>query len=494
MTLALLLALAAADRPNLVVILADDLGYGDLSCQWDDPADAPVRTPHCDRLAARGLRLLDAHTASAVCSPTRYSVLTGCYAWRSYLQNWVLAETMPLMIEAGRPTLPGQLDEAGYRTAAFGKWHLGWGRDNGAFQSGDLSTGPQACGFGESFVVPFSHNSSESMQVFVRDGAIVGRRPRSLPQTATELSSAAVDWIAGAASQEQPFSLYYATTNVHFPITPADRFLTAAERAAVAAIDPDSSPTPQRAREQRDRLLYPAFVREFDWAVGQVVDALEHAGVLDRTNVVVTSDNGGAVRYGSRNDPWSGTKGELTEGGHRVPWLVCGPGIAAGATSDQLTCTIDLLPTLLTAAGIAGGRPVDGIDLWPHWTGEAAVVERPVVHHSVAGMFAIRRGRWKLVDGLGTGRARFTRSLRENPPVDVDPETDYVAAFAFPHEPFPIAADGGPPGQLIDLVADPSETLNRWAEQPRIAADLLAELGRIRSSGRTGPPERIPPR
>ena len=279
----------------------------------------------------------------------------------------------------------------------------------------------------------------------------------------------------------QPFFLYYPTTNVHFPITPHSRFVTGDERASLAMIEGDSL----AARRERDRIRFAGFVREFDWAVGQVLDALDRAGVADETLVVVTSDNGGAVQYGSSNDPWRGSKTQIYEGGHRVPWIVRGPGLAAGETSDLVACTTDLTPTLLAAVGQPCPFEVDGVSLWDAWTGAADETElaelagRPIVLHSVAGMFALRQGRLKLVEGLGPGTARWGVSLRERPEVEFFAD-GRVKPFSFRPAAFPQPAAGEPAGQLYDLVADPKEATNLWGTRPDQRRAMLAMLEAIR--------------
>ena len=463
--------------PNVVVILADDLGYGDLSCY----RAAATQTPACDRIAREGLLLTDAHSAAAVCSPTRYSLLTGRYNWRSYLQDWVLSETMPLLIEPGRETIATYFQRHGYQTAVIGKWHLGWGRTMDAYQRGDRSIGPSVCGFDESFVVPFSHNSSESMQVFVRNGEVVGEQPRSLEDTATNLAGESVAFIERCAEQEQSFFLYFATTNVHFPITPHPRFVRPKDGEQPATDDR----LPRVSKDRLSRYHFPAFVREFDWSVGEVLDALDRTGLAESTIVVVTSDNGGATRYGASNEPLRGSKGQIYEGGHRVPWLVRGPGIPAGERTAALACTVDLMPTLLAATG-AESHAVDGRNLWPVWTAQSEAAERTVVHHSNGGMFAIRRGRWKLIEGLGSGQTGFEISLqdREAITLQIDPVTHAVADWSFQPKPFPQPQAGQPPGQLFDLHADPAETNDVYEQFPSVVVEMTRELDRIRRADR----------
>ncbi|MFT5633191.1 MAG: arylsulfatase A [Rubritalea sp.] len=167
-------AMAAPDKkPNVIFILADDLGYGDMSCY----GATHFKTPACDQLAAEGMRFTDAHSPSAVCTPTRYSILTGRYNWRSWLKNWVLQENHPLLIDTERLTMGNLFQQAGYTTGCIGKWHLGWGTGLSTDFSGEVKPGPLEVGFDSFYGVPFSHNSSKRLQVFMRDRRIVNLKP-----------------------------------------------------------------------------------------------------------------------------------------------------------------------------------------------------------------------------------------------------------------------------------------------------------------------------
>lgn len=470
--------IAAARGPNIVVILADDLGYGDLSCY----RDGATPTPHCDRLAAEGMRFTDAHSPSSVCTPTRYGVLTGRYAWRTWLKDWVHNERMPLLIEDDRQTLPSVLQDAGYVTGCVGKWHLGWGRQMRDYQRGVLVPGVLEAGFDESFVVPFSHNSSPSMEHFVRGRSIVGlqagesladedvveRLRRSLTETATDLSQEAVRFIEDQAVNEKPFFLYYATTNIHFPITPHGRFIT----------------KPARNRQQKTLSDFDGFVREFDWAVGEILATVDRLPDADNTIVIVTSDNGGATRFGSSNGPWRGEKAEIYEGGHRVPMIVRWPKtVPAATTCDQLVCLTDLAPTLSAVAPnteLTIDFAPDGIDIShalrnPH----AKIVDRAVIHHSIAGMFAIRVGDWKLIDGLGNGKSRFAISLKDTSPEPTIDADGNVKDWTYRPAEFPRPNQGEPARQLYNLAVDPTESINRSASEPTITAGLDTRLRSI---------------
>ncbi|MGA0899424.1 MAG: sulfatase family protein, partial [Luteolibacter sp.] len=317
--------------------MADDLGWGDMACY----GATQFETPACDRLANEGMRFTDAHSPSSVCTPTRYSVLTGRYAWRSWLKNWVLQENHPLLIDTERMTMGKVFQQAGYRTGCVGKWHLGWGEVMGTDFSGEVKPGPLEVGFDEFFGVPFSHNSGKALQVFMRDRRIVGlsegesyldkesqkKTRRSLEDTATELSREAVAFIE--RHKDKPFFLYYPTTNIHFPLTPHPRY-----------------------KGKTDAGIYGEFAVEFDWALGEVLDALDRCRIADNTIVIVTSDNGGRPPQTAKekagynnhqcNGPWRSTKRTIYEGGHRVPLLIRWPGmVKAGSVSDETVCLTD---------------------------------------------------------------------------------------------------------------------------------------------------------
>jgi len=466
--------------PNVVLILADDLGYADLSCY----GGSVVSTPRCDRLAETGLRFTDMHAPASVCTPSRYGILTGRYSWRTWLKDWVVNGRMPLLIEEDRYTLQRMFAEHGYATACIGKWHLGWGRRPYAYQEGRLQPGPLETGFDYFFGLPYSHNAPmPEMNVYVRNREIVGLRDsedimdpevqarlaRDLDETAGRLSSEAVRWIE--THGDQPFFLYYPVANVHYPLTPGPRF-----KGKSGAGD------------------YFDFVLEFDWIVGEIKDTLDRLGIADNTILIVTSDNG-SRRAGS-NDPWRGIKGEVYEGGHRIPFILNWPeGIQEPATVNQLVSHTDLFATFADILGVA----------LPPASGEDSLSFRPLlkdpdrreptrnsmVHHSVTGMFAFRSGPWKWIDGVGGGRSHIPgdRSVpfeiflyADEAVPEVDPHTGTIEPWSFqPHIPEP-----GPdqaPGQLYHLGEDPKETRNRWREESRRIELMKRKLDQRRHLG-----------
>ncbi len=491
----------AADKPNIIVVLADDLGYGDVSC--NNP-HSKIPTPNVARLAAEGMRFTDAHTPSAVCTPTRYGLLTGRYCWRTRLKERVLDGFDPPLIEPGQVTVASLLKQHGYATAAVGKWHLGlgWTDKNGEPVSavppdrkgpprgGDdvdytkpFTGGPTAVGFDHYFGISASLNMSPFCY-------LQGDRPLHLPVLHQErmrdtnfmavdegvrspdftihgvmprLAGEAVAFIEkqAAATGAKPFFLYAALTSPHLPVVVNSEY---------------------RGKSQAGE--YGDFVVETDAFLGAILDTLDDNGLADNTLVLFTSDNGGLYHYWEAketddlkhykirgrgahirefghqgNAHLRGTKADIWEGGHRVPFVVRWPGkTPAGTVSDEL---IELTDLLATAAAIVGAElpPEAGPDsrnILPALLNVKP--DRPVrdfaVHHSLWGVFAIRQGPWKLIPHRGSGG--FTH------PRDLDP-----------------AKEGGPPGQLYNLESDPSETRNVYAEHPDVVQRLSELLKKV---------------
>ncbi len=457
---------ASRARPNLVFILADDMGWGDPGCY--NP-DSRIPTPNLDRVAREGMRFTDAHSPSAVCSPTRYALLTGRYAWRSRLKRGVLDGYSPALLEPGRPTVASLLKSRGYATAAVGKWHLGLGDAEKTDYAKPLRPGPLTAGFDTFFGIPASLDMPPYLYVqdeaplvpataaigasemrrhggggFWRAGALApGFRHQEVLPRVTER---AVDWI-GRQSRRQPFFLYVALSSPHTPWMPTPEF---------------------RGRSGAD--WYGDFAAQTDAAVGRILHALAERGLEKDTLVLFTSDNGAhwlpedLRRWRHRaNGPWRGQKADIWEAGHRVPFLARWPGrVPAGATCDQTVCHVDLFAT---AADLLGERlPRDGgedsFSMLPLLRGRTGRPVRPaLVSHSGDGMFAIREGDWKLVEGLGSGG--FTPPRLEQP------------------------VPGGPEGQLYHLGEDPGEQRNLWKERPAEVARLQAMLDRCRREGRS---------
>jgi arylsulfatase A-like enzyme len=477
---------AAPHPPNVVLVLADDLGYGDV--RSFNPAGR-VATPHLDRLAREGVRFTDAHSGSAVCTPTRYGLLTGRYAWRTRLTSGVLwGEGAPL-VEPGRVTIASLLKGRGYATAAIGKWHLGLGWEALPGRTPSTTTenqvewidygrpvagGPTTAGFDRFFGIPASLDMPP--YVFVRDDRVERLPTVRLPgvpfsdpgfyrpgiaapgfrveSVLGELTAEAVRYVRERSREaERPFFLYLALTSPHTPVVPGDAF---AGRSGIGR--------------------YGDFVAETDAAVGAVLAALDEAGLAGRTIVIATSDNGPAPaggiaearRHGhDASGGFRGHKADLYEGGHRVPFVVRWPGVApAGTTSTRLVGTTDVLATLADVVGtpLPAGSGEDSFSFAEALRDPARTPPREagLVHHSVTGAFAVRQGKWKLLLAPGSGGWSDPRP-------------------GSPEE------KGLPPTQLYDLESDPGESTNLVGEHPEVAARLAALLDGYRSAGRSAP-------
>lgn len=465
------------EKPNIIFIMADDLGYGGLGSY----GAKLIQTPNCDRLAREGIMFTDAHSPSSVCSPTRYGVLTGEYAWRSWLRNWVLMEHMPLLIDTFQMTVQKFLHKQGYVTGCVGKWHLGWGNKINPNWNARLYPGPIETGFDYFFGVPYSHNSSPELQVFVEDDRIVGLNrgdslqdkdvlanvQRSLENTATALSEKAVQFIE--ANKDRPFFLYYPATNVHLPHTPHKRF-----------------------QGKSNAGVYGDFVTEFDWAVGEILQTLDENGLTDNTLVIVTSDNGAKHQWDANghkpNGDWRGWKATIYEAGHRVPFIARWPGkIKAGTKSDRTICLTDLLASCADILNVElkQHEGKDSKSILPLLLGYEinAPIREHTVHHSISGMFAIRAGDWKYIDGVGQG---FNPSdFKATAQSGLNKPTWNVNSREF--EPFyyywpaPKKKPGSPQGQLYNLKTDPKEENNLYHEQPQKVKDMKRLLKSIKN-------------
>ena len=412
---------ARGSRPNVVLILADDLGWGDVKTNNPDSA---MTTPRIDGIAAAGVNFTDAHSPSSNCTGTRYGLLTGRYAWRTWLTSGVLNGYDRPLIGPDRPTLGTLLQGHGYRTAAVGKWHLGmdFARLPDAHEVTEMNRGidfdaeildsPVDHGFDEFFGT--SANLTWHVPAYIRDNRFTanpdrGNQPESGLIRAKEvlgrLTEEGVGFIERAAPEDDPFFLYLPLNAPHVPMAPNDHF-----------------------RDSTGLGLYGDFVAQIDWTVGQVLDALERTGASENTLVIFTSDNGSYMgglpnhmsndhtenprafyyRYDTHqsNGGWFGLKGTINEGGHRVPLLLQWPRkIEAGSTVDATVSLTDLYATLadIMEEEPESGVATDSLSLLPLLLGESETRGTPVVHHSGAGMFALRDGRWKLVFGNGRG-------------------------------------------------------------------------------------------
>lgn len=478
---------AGSTPPNIVIIFADDLGYGDLSCY----GASKLKTPNIDKLAAQGRRFTDAHSASAVCTPSRYALLTGDYPHRRNLSRPVFLKS-GLVVDTDKQTLADVMKSAGYATACIGKWHLGFGEKTPDW-NGSLRPGPLELGFDHYYGVPTVN--SHPPFVYVNDDKVVGLLPDD-PfvygkkaktqvihekmkytdiggaaaahalyddyQVGTHLTEKAVAWIKKQGSKR--FFLYLSTTNIHHPFTPHPRFQGTSECG-----------------------VYGDFVHELDWIVGEVMNTLEAQGVADNTLVVFTSDNGGMFNE-SGQDAWDDghrLNGELLgfkfgawEGGHRVPFLAKWPGhIEAGSVSDQLICNVDMLATIAAVTGveIQDGQARDSVNVLSAFTDnpKESIRDHLVLSPSKPGNLSIRKGKWMYISGQGSGgfggKNRGVHSF-------AGPAAITYAGYENSDIVDGKIRKGAPPAQLYDLESDLTQTRNLYNDHPEIVKELAGLL------------------
>lgn len=446
---------ADADRPNIVFLLADDLGYGDV--QALNPQRGRIKTPHLDKLAAQGLAFTDAHSGSSVCTPTRYGVITGRYAWRTRLQSGVFNGYDEPLIAAGRLTVPALLKQHGYHTACIGKWHLGLtikgqdaGRQKEPFAGAPPGSvthdGPTTRGFDSFFGF---HHARMMKSVFENDRVTQIIEPVDmLPALAARASA----HVAERAKTGQPFFLYLALSSPHTPIVPANEW-----------------------KGKSGLGDYADFVMQTDAAVGEVLAALDRAGVAENTLVIFTSDNGCSPNAKLEkleaqghfpSAQFRGYKADVWEGGHRVPFLVRWPGkVQPDSRSAQLICLTDLMATCAELLGVKlpDNAGEDSVSILPALLGaDKAPLREAVVHHSISGRFAIRQAQWKLALCAGSGGW--------GKPDDAEAKKQDL-----------------PEVQLYDLRTDIAESKNLQAEHPGIVARMTALLEGYVASGRSTP-------
>ena len=408
-------------RPHIVVILADDLGQGDLGCY---NADSKIPTPHMDRVAREGTRFTDAHSPSAVCTPTRYGLLTGRYAWRSRLKSGVLNGRSRALIEEGRPTIASVLGERGYQSHVVGKWHLGLGDKQPTDYSKPLKPGPLEVGFDHAFLFPASLDMEP--YVYVVDHDAVSEPTEDIKGSAHRRQNGGGFWRKGKASPG--WDMHAVLPKLAEEA--CARITSHAERedddSLFLSLPLTAPHTPWLPTEEWSGKTsishYGDFVAQVDGVVGQVMAALEASGMAEDTLLVVTSDNGSHWPVSdierwehAANNGLRGQKADIHEGGHRVPFLVrWSDRVPSGEESDELICLTDLYATFSSITGeapTAGGE--DSYDFSAHLLGErsAEPVRDQIIHHSLRGMFAIRKGPWKLI--MKRDEHRFTWSHNE---------------------------------------------------------------------------------
>lgn len=461
---------AESTKPNVVFILADDLGYGDVQCY--NPDRCKIATPAMDRLASQGMRFTDAHTTSSVCTPTRYGILTGRYNWRTHLQKGVLYGYGEPLIAADRPTVASFLKQNGYATGAIGKWHLGLDmpftddvRGNGQDQrnidwTAPIKNGPVDRGF------DYFHGISASLDmtpyIYIENDRFVGQATATkafFRKGPAEPDFEAIDVLPMIGKKaiefierqdaSKPFFAYVPFTSPHTPIVPSKQW--------------------QGKSELGD---YGDFVMQTDAIIGDIVAAIDRAGFGDNTMVIVTSDNGCSkaakiddlqAKGHFPSGPLRGSKADLWDGGHRVPFIVRWPKvIKPGSTSNETVCQVDLMATCadIIGAEIPGGAGEDSVSFKAALTGAPIESTRAgIIHHSIEGNFAYRQGKWKLL--LARGSGGWTAPREKQVPADA------------------------PIGQLYDMEADPGETNNLFESNPDVVEQLRNQLTTYVQQGRS---------
>ena len=505
--IALLLSLAICQaevrKPNIIVIMADDIGYGDLSCY----GASVFKTPHIDRLAAEGQRFTDGYCSASTCTPTRFSLLTGTYAFRQK-GTGIAPPNGPAIIRPGTTTLPSLLKEAGYRTAVIGKWHLGLG-DGKPDWNGELKPGPLEIGFDECFLLPTTNDRVP--QVYVQnhrvlnldpaDPLTVSDRPISPdePTGVSHRSSLKMDWSHGhnntihngisrigfytggmaarfrdedladkwvekcrefiAANKDRPFFLFFASHDNHVPRIPHERF----QGKSGTGLRGDS-------------------ILQFDWCVGEIVAALKEHQLTENTLVVVCSDNGpvlddgykdGAVtELGSHQPagPFTGGKYTVFEGGTRTPFITWWPGKIPAGISGEIVCTIDFAASFAALAGtpLPSDSCLDSLNILPALLGEpqakgrAELVQQDNGNKGAEGDFGFRSGNWKLMRRSAKFQTSAVISKKPIPP----PSALHT---------------------LFDLSEDPAERKDLSKQHPEKTAELVKRLDEIIAAGRSRP-------
>lgn len=480
---------AATRLPNIVYMYADDLGYGDVSCY----GARRVSTPNIDRLAAGGLRFTNAHSSSATCTPSRYSLMTGEYAWRRP-GTGVLPGDASLIIEPGRYTLPLMLKQAGYFTGAVGKWHLGLGKGNLNW-NGDIVPGPLELGFDYAYIFPATGDRTPC--VYVENHRVVGLDPsdpivvdyqkpiageptgKANPEllrmhpsaghadaivngisrigfmkggkSARWIDESMADVLTGKAvsfieqHRARPFFLYFSTHDIHVPRVPHPRFVGKTQMGPRGDV-----------------------IVEFDWCVGQVLDTMQRLGLARNTLFILTSDNGPVVDDGYRDEaveklgkhkpagPWRGGKYSAYDGGTRVPFIVRWTGQVKPGVSNALLSQVDLLSSLagLAKQKVPADAAPDSFDVLPALLGRSKQARDHVVEHARARSLIV--GEWKVIE------PRSGNKLSAGNETGNDPQP-----------------------QLFNIAQDPGERNNLAGQRPEKVKELLARLEAIQKAGRS---------
>jgi arylsulfatase A len=487
-TLILLLALTAtalAAKPNIVILYADDLGYGDLGCY--NP-DSKIPTPNLDKLAAEGMRFTDAHSSSGICTPSRYAMLTGRHHWREF--HGIDSGFDKPFIKPGRLTLPEMLRKSGYATACIGKWHLGWDWDSirkpgsppksknhadfdwtKPFRGGPLERGFDHY-FGDNVINFPPYTWIEDDKVLAAPDITFKTTPQNTKEGSWEcregpgrsdwdfykvlptLTEKGVEYIRSRKGNEQPFFLYFPLPSPHAPIVPNEKFDGTSKAGA-----------------------YGDFVVETDDSCGQLMNALREIGAYENTIIIFSADNG-AERYAYPRDekfghwsshPLRGLKRDIYEGGHRVPTLIKWPGITKpGAVCDALVSQIDFMATLASSLGyeLPENAAEDSHDLMPLLKGGKESVRTTHIHNTNPNSYAIRHGKWSLIDAKTGYLSGVDKGWEKRHGYEPDDKS---------------------PVELYDMEKDIGQRKNLAAENPETVKELQALLKKIREQGHSAP-------
>ena len=484
--------------PNILFILADDLGYGDVSCY---NSESKVPTPNIDRLAREGMRFTDAHSPSTVCTPSRYSILTGRMAFRTGFAGVFTGAGGPCLIESSRLTLPSMLQSKGYTTALFGKWHVGLSFPNRKGEpinengfdpvqlidyTQSIPDAPIHRGFDHFFgtaccpTTDFLYAFIDGDRIPVPPTGFLDRTPlpnhayskdNRMGMISPDFDLEEIDMIFLDKSKtflenhvqetpDKPFFLFHSAQAVHLPSFPGKDF-----------------------KGKTNAGPHGDFIFEFDYVVGELLETLDRLGIADNTLVMVSSDNGPEVtsvvnmRADYQHDgahPWRGMKRDQWEGGHRIPFVVRWPGsVPADSISDQTVCLCDIMATCASLVDVQLTNDVaeDSFDILPAMQSQQKTkdaIRHHTLHQTIKLDLAIRKGKWKYLDHKGSGGNNYQHeSLKLYALIETEPDA---------------------PGQLYNLETDPGETTNLYFVYPEIVEDLKKQLDTFRYSGRSAPP------
>jgi arylsulfatase A-like enzyme len=491
----------AAERPNIIVIMADDVGYGDVSCY----GATAFKTPHIDQLASEGRRFTSGYCSASTCTPTRFSMLTGTYAFRRP-GTGIAPPNGRLTIPPATPTLPDLAKQAGYRTAVIGKWHLGLGGPKGPDWNGEIKPGPLELGFDYAFLLPTTNDRVP--QVYLENHRVLGLDPAdplwvgdkppagNHPTGVTHRDTLRMDWSHGhngtihngisrigyytgghaarfrdedladkwieksvewiEENKDKPFFLFFASHDNHVPRMPHERF----QGATGLGYRADS-------------------IVQLDWCVGEIMKTLDRLGIAEKTLVIFCSDNGPVMDDGYKDDaleklgdhraagPWRGGKYSVYEGGTRTPFITRWKGRIAPGVSDEIVCTIDFAASFAAMAGLPlpDDAFLDSFDVWGALAGDTGAKGREHLiqqDNGLAGNYGFRAGDWKLV--------RHDKKSARNTVVERRLENTPVPRF-----------------QLFNLAEDPGEKTNVMEKHPELAAKLTERLAGYIGSGRSRP-------